>query len=170
MSKFVSALPAVAAAALVGGSAWISPATATADPNSSALAGMLSKGYSTSNCQPGDLDQDDRSKGILAGYECQQNTLSGGPTKGAYVLFDNPSDTSKGFQELKGDLSVVPCASDDPDTWHYTSSPDTPAGKVACGTGNKGSGVIWTNDKNHMVGAVLGSDIKSLYQWWLTNG
>jgi hypothetical protein len=172
MAKFVSVAPALAAVALVGGYAWTCPATATADPNSTALAGMLSKGYSTSNCHLGDLDQDDRSKGILAGYDCGQNSLSGGPTKAAYVLFDNSSDTSSGFQELSGDLTnrQVPCASDDPDTWHYDSSPNTTAGKVFCGAGSKGSGVIWTNDQNHMVGAVFGSDISSLYRWWLTNG
>ena len=91
MSQFVSALRALAVAALVGGYAWTCPATATADSNSAALAGMLSKGYSTSNCNPGDLDQDDRRTGILAGYECGQNSLPGGPVKAMYRSSTTPA-------------------------------------------------------------------------------
>ena len=99
MSQFVSALRALAVAALVGGYAWMCPATATADSNSAALAGMLSKGYSTSNCNPSDPDQDDEAHGILASYECGQNSLPGGPVKAMYALFDNSSDTAKGFTQ-----------------------------------------------------------------------
>lgn len=170
MSRSVSILRGLATATLVGGCALSCPATATADSNSAALAGMLSKGYDTSNCQAGDLDQDDKAKGILAAYECGQNSATDGPAKAAYVLFDSASDTAKGFEELTGDFTATPCAADAPDTWHYQSSPDTPAGKVACGKGAKSNGVIWTNDKNHMVGAISGSDVKSLYQWWLKVG
>lgn len=172
MFQFVSALRAVSVAALVGGYAWTCPATATADPNSDALVGMLSKGYSTSNCNLGNLDQKDNERGILAGYECGQNSLAGGPSKGFYVLFDNPSDAAKGFQELSSNLNMAPCTpgASTPDTWHYQSSPGTPAGKVACGRGDNGPGLTWTNDQNHMVGAITGSDVQSLYQWWLANG
>jgi hypothetical protein len=101
-----------------------------------------------------------------------QNSLPGGPIKGFYVLFDNSADAAKGFGELSGDLTMAPCTpgASTPDTWHNQSSPDTPAGKVACGSGATGPGLTWTNDQNHMVGAITGSDVMSLYQWWLANG
>ena len=171
MSQFVSAMRGVAIAALVGGVAWTCPATATADSNSAALAGMLSKGYNTSNCNAGALDQDDRGRGVLAGYECGNNPLPGGPAKAAFALFDNANDTAKGFKDLVSDLTLTPCApgAQAPDVWHFKNSPDTPAGTVACGTGN-GAVLLWTNDHNHMVGMVSGSDPKALYRWWLANG
>jgi hypothetical protein len=166
MSQLVSAMRAVATAALVGGYAWTCPATATADSNSAALAGMLSKGYSASNCKP------DQVEGALAAYKCGQNTLPGGPVKAAYLLYGNPSDTAEGFKGLASDLTLAPCepGASAPDSWHYQSSPDTPAGKVACGTSGDVAGVVWTNDQNHMAALVAGSDAKSLRQWWLANG
>jgi hypothetical protein len=165
MSQFVSAMRAVAIAALVGGYGWTCPATATAD-SSDTLAGMLSKGYSTSNCKPDQVD------GALAAYQCGQNPLSGGPTRAAYVLYGNPTDTSEGFKGLSSDLTLTPCApgASAPDTWHFQSSPDTPVGTVACGTSGSVAGVVWTNDQNHLAALVAGADAKSLYQWWLANG
>jgi len=165
MSQFVSAMRAVAVAALVGGYAWTCPATATADSNSAALAKMLSKGYSTSNCKPitaGDA---------LAAYDCGKNSLPGGPTEGEYFLFDNSNDTSAAFQRGIHDLTLTPCApgASAPDTWHGDNSGT--GGQVGCGTGDDNQPVmVWTNDANYMVAVVGGSDAKSLSQWWQTNG
>jgi hypothetical protein len=169
MSQFVNAMRAAAAtAALVGGYAWVGPATAAADPNSAALAKMLSEGYNTSSCtpQPG--------SGALAEYQCGQNPLPNGPTKALYFLFGDSGDTSAGFQGSLGGLTVTPCASGDPapDTWSYDNSPNSTAGQVACGTGKTDhkAGLLWTNVQNRMLGAVEGSDVASLYQWWQANG
>jgi hypothetical protein len=169
MSQFVSATRAVAATAvLVGGYAWVGTATAAADANSDALAKMLSQGYTTSNCSPSQLS------GALAAYQCGQNPLPNGPTKGMYMLFGNSSDTSSGFQGASSDFNVAPCQSGDPapDTWNFDNSPNTTAGQIACGTGktNNLPGLVWTNDQNHMVAALVGTNAASLYQWWQTNG
>jgi hypothetical protein len=166
MSQLVSAVRFVTAAALVGGYAWIGSATAAADSNSDALAGMLSQGYNPSNCTL------DSSGGGLAAFKCGQNPLAGGPISAEYILFGNSADTSGGFQGGTSKLAMIPCSSGDPapDTWHYTNSPNTPAGAVACGTSNDAAMVIWTNDANHMVGIVGGTDQNSLYKWWKANG
>src|ERR1700761_2109811 len=165
MSQLVSAMRVGAATALVGGYAWIGLATAAADTNSDALAGMLSKGYNPANCSL------DPKGGGLAAYKCGQNPLANGPASAEYILFGNSADTSGGFNGGVGDLAMTPCSSGDPmpDTWHYTNSPNTPAGAVACGTTNNAAMVIWTNDKNHMVGIVGGTDQAALYQWWKAN-
>jgi hypothetical protein len=169
MSQFVSAMRAVATGALVAGYAWIGPATAAADPNSDALAKMLSQGYTTSNCTT-----TQGTSGVLAVYQCGQNPLPNGPTKAVYFLFDNAGDTSAGFQGAIADLAVTPCKSGDPapDTWSFDNSSNSTAGQVACGTGKTDHkpGLVWTNDQNHMVGGITGSDVASLYQWWQTNG
>jgi hypothetical protein len=163
MSEFTSAMrAAVATAALIGGYAWTCPATATADSNSAALAKMLSKGYTTSNCTP------NSGSGGLVAFKCGQNPLPGGPMEGEYTLYGNSSDTAAGFRGGVSTLTVAPCASGDPapGTWHYDSSPNTSAGQVACGTIGIVAMVVWTNDQNHMLGMVGGSDPASLYQWW----
>ena len=166
MSQLVSVVRAVATGALVGGYAWMGPATAAADPNSTALAGMLSQGYSTSNCTP------DSGSGGLAALKCGQNTMPNGPASAEYILYGNSNDTSAGFQGGISTITVAPCESGDPapDTWHYESSPNTRAGQVACGTNGNVAMVVWTNDKNHMVGIVGGSNPTSLHQWWLADG
>ncbi len=166
MSPFISGVRAVAIAALVGGYASIGPATAIADSNSDALAGMLSKGYSPSNCK---IDQVD---GALAAFKCGRNSLSNGPASAEYILYGNSNDTSAGFQGGSGTLALTPCKPGDtsPDTWHYDSSPTTAAGQVACGTNDNVPEVVWSNYKNHMIGIIGGSDASSLYQWWEANG
>lgn len=166
MSRSASILRGLATAALVSGCAWMCPAIATADSNSATLAGLLSKGYSASNCKT------DQVEGALAAYKCGQNASSVGPVRAIYLLYGSSSDTAEGFKGLASDLSLVSCGSGAPttDTWHYESSPDTPAGNVACGTSDNVAGVVWTNDKNHMAALVAGSDVKSLYQWWKSNG
>jgi hypothetical protein len=170
MSEFVSALRAVAIAALVGGYAWTCPATASADSNSAALAGMLSKGYSTSNCKSIDeRDPELQSRGILANYDCGSNPLPGGPTKAVYMLFDTSNETANWFTKFTSTLTAIPCASDDPHSWHKPNSPDSTGGKLACGGGSTVA-FVWTNDQNRMGAILIGADAKSLYQWWRTNG
>jgi serine/threonine kinase PknH len=169
MSQFVSAMRAAAAtAALVGGCAWVGPATAAADANSDALAKMLSQGYSTSNCTPA------QGSGGLAAYQCGQNPLPNGPTKATFILYGNSADTSSGFQGAISDLNVTPCQSGDPapDTWNFDNSPNTTAGQIACGTGKNSDqpGLAWSNDQNHMVAGLVGTNAAALYQWWQTNG
>jgi serine/threonine kinase PknH len=166
MSPFISGMRAVAIAALVGGYAWMCPATAIADSNSDALLGMLSKGYSPSNCKT------DQVAGALAALKCGRNSLPNGPASAEYILYGNSNDVSAGFQGGSSTLALAACKPGDPspDTWHYDSSPDTAAGQVACGTNDNVPEVVWTNYKNHMVGIIGGSDASSLYKWWEDNG
>jgi hypothetical protein len=166
MSYFVNAARAAAGASLVCGFAWLGPATATADTNSETLAGLLSKGYSTSNCNVEQVE------GTLAAYKCGKNTDSGGPLSAEYLLYGSSGDTANAFKGGTSALVLASCSSGQPaaaTTWHYKSSPDTPAGQVACGTSDNVPEVVWTNDQKHMFAVVAASDT-SLYQWWAANG
>jgi serine/threonine kinase PknH len=168
MSLFIRGARAVATAALVGGYAWMCPATAAADPNSDALAGMLSQGYNTSNCTP------DTVSGGLAAYKCGLNPMPNGPTRAAYILYSNSDDTAAGFRGASGTVTLTPCKPGDPspDAWNYNNSPNTSAGQIACGTASEDNVamVVWTNDANHMVGIVGGGDQAGLYKWWQAYG
>lgn len=79
-----------------------------------------------------------------------------------------------GFQAAVSDLSLTPCQSGDPapDTWSDDNSSNTTAGQVACGAAKKDNApaLVWTNDKNHMLGGLAGSGVASLYQWWQASG
>src|ERR1700761_1301323 len=128
MSPFVTGMRAVATAALVGGYAWMAPATAAPDPNTTALAGMLSQGYTTSNCKP------DTGSGGLAALKCGQNSMPNGPVSAEYILYGNSKDTTAGFQGGTSSMTLSPCQSGDPapDTWSSDNSNNTTAGQIAC--------------------------------------
>jgi hypothetical protein len=169
MSYFVNAARTVAAASLVGGFACLGPATATADP-SDALAGMLSKGYSPSNCE---LYQPGRS-GELAEYECANNADPSGPGRAVYWLFANTSGPADAFEVVNSTVVLTACPNNGPSptTWHYDNTPDTPAGQLACAKTYGAPEVVWTQNENHMAAFILGghwSDVAPLYQWWTTN-
>jgi hypothetical protein len=162
MSYFVNAARTAGAASLVGGFACLGPATATADPNSDALAGMLSKGYSTSNCKP------DQIAGALAGYSCGNNPDPSGPRGANYYLYANTSGTADAFKSATSTLALTACPDNGPSptTWQ--------AGQLACGKSKDFPVpmVVWTQNEKRMNAFILGghgSDVAPLYQWWQTN-
>jgi hypothetical protein len=166
MSHFVNAARVGAAASLVGALTCLWPATATADPNTDKLGGMLSKGYTESGCTPAQVQS------ALAALDCGQNSISGGPTKARYILFSNSSDLSAMFKASMGLDTLTPCEPNAPvpNGWHYDNSPTTTAGEVACGTYKGTPEVIWTNDQNLMYGDAQGTNVSTLYSWWEANG
>ena len=159
MSHFVNAVRAAAAASLVGGLACLGPQTATAAPNTgdpadvNKLAGMLSKGYTLSDCPPQPV-----SPGVLAYLKCGQNPDASVIGSAGYMLTDNDSDLSLLFHGALSALTLDACSPGEPspNTWNYTSS-GTTAGDLACGTlkNSDTKQLIWTSYKNQMAG-ILG--------------
>ena len=174
MSHFVNAVRAAAAASLVGGLACLGPQTATAAPSTgdpadvNKLAGMLSKGYTLSDCPPQPV-----SPGVLAYLKCGQNPDASVIGSADYVLADNNSDLSAMLKGASRALTLDPCSQGQPSptTWSYTSS-GTTAGDLECGTlkNSNATQLVWTSYKNQMAGILAGSDIATLYQWWAKNG
>jgi hypothetical protein len=174
MSAFTNALRAATAVALMGGSAIVGTATATADPGTGSssdiktLAGSLSKGYDLNNCQPAQL-----SGPILAELDCGQNPDSSGPAAGVYQLFSNGSDLAAAFTSGINGVSLSACGDNgqSPGTWRQGSAGQT-AGQVACGTNKNAAVITWTTDSKNVLSHIRASntDVDALYRWWRTNG
>jgi serine/threonine-protein kinase len=56
---------------------------------------------------------------------------------------------------------------DSPTTWHFTDTPDTVAGRVACGTYQQKAGVTWTRNAELLLGDSISEDLTALHRWWL---
>ncbi len=166
MSSLTTALRAATAATLMGSFACLGAATASADPTDT-LAASLSKGYTSSNCNP-----QSGPSGVLAVIQCGQNSDPSGPVFAKYLLFSNASDLSSSFTNSIGSDTLANCGdAKSPTVWHQGSSTDS-AGQVACGTYQGQAEVIWTTDAKNVMSLIRGSgtDTAALYQWWRTNG
>lgn len=166
MSHLTIALRAATAAALVSSSVCLGTATAAADPTDT-LAGLLSKGYNTSNCS-----SQSPPSGVSAVLQCGQNSDPSGPVFAKYLLFNNASDLASSFTNSIGSDTLTNCGdAKSPTVWHQGSSTDS-AGQVACGTYQGQAEVIWTTDAKTVMSLIRGSngDTAALYQWWRANG
>ncbi|MFF2113797.1 hypothetical protein [Rhodococcus koreensis] len=185
-----AATRSLAAASLIGLCALGSAATATAAPttptpapssatgtptsgstatpqNMQKLMGLLPKGYSATACTPVSL-----TGAKLATVDCSQNTDAGGPTAARFSLYPDPATMNADFQATLTDdaLATCPGGEQSPFTWHYTRSPDQTAGSAACGTYRNIPEIVWTNNAHTVLAAAQGTDIASLYQWWIAEG
>ncbi|MDT5351154.1 MAG: hypothetical protein QOH91_4441 [Mycobacterium sp.] len=166
MSHLTTALRAATAAALTGSFACLGTAAANADPTDT-LAASLSKGYSSSNCNPQTAPS-----GVLAVIQCGQNSDPSGPVFAKYLLFSNGNDLSSAFTSSIGSDTLTNCGdAKSPTKWNQGSSTDT-AGQVACGTYQGQAEVIWTTDAKNVMSLIRATngDTAALYQWWRTNG
>ncbi len=167
MSHLTTTLRAATAAALLGGFAYSSAATATADPNTDTLAAALSKGYTLNDCT-----SEEAPAGMLAVLKCGQNPDPTGPVVGEYMLFGNATDLASGFSSRIKDDALANCGdTKSPTSWHQGSTGAT-AGQVACGTSQDAAEIIWTTDAKNVLSYIRASDtdVPALYQWWRTNG
>ncbi|OBI06780.1 serine/threonine protein kinase [Mycobacterium scrofulaceum] len=174
MSYLSSALRAVAAAALAGGSALAGAVTATADPANTGsasdintLAASLSKGYGLNNCTAQSI-----TTGELASLACGQSPDPAGPVQAKYILFNNGENLVGSFKaSIKDDvLSTCGDSGQSPTSWHQGSNGN--AGQVACGTYQNAAEIIWTTDSKNTLSYIRGpnTDAAALYQWWRANG
>lgn len=173
MSPLTNALRAATAVALIGGSAIVGTATATAGPIDT-LTGALSKGYTSSNCSPqqvSDVQGSFPSATVIAVLQCGQNADSSGPIGGKYFLFGSSADTASSFTKLISSDTLANCGdAKSPTTWHQGNSDS--AGQVACGTDSGQAEVLWTVDSKNVLAFVRASngDTAALYKWWQANG
>ena len=172
MSHFTTALRTATALALMGGSAIVGTAVASADPNTGSsadvntLASVLSKGYGLNNCQSSPL-----TGSIVAELDCGQSPDPNGPAAGVYELFKNTTDLASAFSDNLGGVTQVACGDSgkSPTTW---SQGGQTAGQVACGTYKNAAVITWTTDSKNVLSHIRASntDVNALYQWWRTNG
>lgn len=168
MPNFASVLRVATIAALTSGLAYLTTATAGADPDPAAvnaLAGSLSKGYTMKVCAA-----DTPPSGVQAVINCPQSPDNNGPAQGTYILFGNGDDMAGSFKASIKDLTLANCGDvQSPTTW---SQQGTTAGQVACGTYQGVAEIIWSTTAKNIVSLVRASntDIGALYQWWRLKG
>jgi serine/threonine kinase PknH len=86
----------------------------------------------------------------------------------AFSLYPNAAALDRAFQDGIREDAVTPCPhnGDSPGTWHTEGAPKVPAGSVLCGTYNKGPDLLWTQNKDLLIGDIQGPDLNALYRFW----
>ena len=170
--KSTSMIRVFSVAAAVAAVAVGTAPSAGADPYDQ-LRGLLPAGYGSDSCKP--AQPDFLGEGALAGLNCRDNSLPGGPTYALYELFANPNALANQFQN---DVSArhphpIPCPGGQPSpgSWHDNSTPDKTAGSILCGRleGGPDVAVEWTNESKLLLALASGPDVANLYYWWTAN-
>ena len=146
-------------------------ATTTSPPGSDSaltqLMGVLPDGYDSSNCAVVDNPPRDS----LATIDCDDNSLPNGPTAARFSLYPDVATLDAHFQTAAGEDQIKDCPGGvaSPGTWHYTNSPDTPAGKLVCGTYEGTPDLVWSQNDKLLLGNLQGTDLQSIYDFWSNN-
>jgi serine/threonine-protein kinase len=122
---------------------------------------VLPRSYNSTNCSPADSPN----RQALATVECKKTSDPGSPAYAAFSLYPNATALDKAFQDGITEDAVTPCpqGGDSPGIWHTDGGP---AGSVLCGTYNKGPDLLWTQNKDLLIGDIQGPDLNALYQFW----
>jgi serine/threonine kinase PknH len=125
---------------------------------------VLPRAYTSNNCSPADSPN----RQALATVECKKTSDPGSPTYAAFSLYPNAAALDKAFQDGISEDAVAPCphGGDSPGIWHTEGAPNVSAGSVVCGTYNKGPDLLWTQNKDLLIGDIQGPDLNALYQFW----
>lgn len=150
------------------------PRSTTPTPDASSfdakLLGLLPDGYDDGVCQP----VRPPAAGALATVDCGQASPQGGPRNARYSLYADQPSLDKAFDDIIAlytpMLRCPESTTDSPTTWHFTETPDTVAGRIACGTYKEQSGVTWTRNAELILGDTLSENLVDLHKWWLKYG
>jgi serine/threonine-protein kinase len=125
---------------------------------------VLPRVYTSNNCSPADSPNHQ----ALATVECKKTSDPGSPTYAAFSLYPNAAALDKAFQDGVSEDAVTPCpqGGDSPGIWHTEGAPKVSAGSVLCGTYNKGPDLLWTQNKDLLIGDIQGPDLDALYRFW----
>ena len=138
--------------------------TAPASQPLQRLYQVLPRAYRSDNCSPTDSPNHQ----ALATVECKKTSDPGSPTYAAFSLYPNAAALDKAFQDGISEDAVTPCpqGGDSPGIWHTEGAPKVSAGSVLCGTYNKGPDLLWTQNKDLLIGDIQGPDLNVLYRFW----
>ena len=141
--------------------------TTTATPASQPLQrlyAVLPRAYTSNNCSPADSPNSQ----ALATVECKKTSDPDSPTYAAFSLYPSAAALEKAFNNGVSEDTVTPCphGGDSPGSWHTQAAPKIPSGSVLCGTYNNGPDLLWTQNKDLLIGDIQGPDINALYRFW----
>jgi serine/threonine kinase PknH len=141
-------------------------------PNSAEakLMGLLPRSYDDDACQP----VYPPATGALATVDCGQASSQGGPANARYSLYADQQALDKAFDEsVAANSELLQCPDsgmESPTTWHYTDTPDSVAGRIACGVFNGHQDVAWTKNVDLLLGDAQSANLSDLHGWWLKYG
>lgn len=142
-----------------------SSATAAAGPINDKLLGMLSAGYTPADCTlaepPAEADP------YRSRFNCGPNAQPGGPRSAVYSLYGAGYEVTEALQAVAASGSPLACPGQvDPGAIGWQN------GLVVCTTGrgpSEGAPTLtWTKSADLLLVSATGTDIASLYAWWLT--
>lgn len=129
------------------------------------LSEILPRGYEKGDCDP--LTPASRA---LATVNCGKNFQPSGPETASYSLFSDQLSLDAAFDGLTdASPELMSCPGNEmpsPTEYHYSRSPDDVAGRVACGVHEGTPFIIWTRNKDLMLGGARGPDLVLLSDWW----
>ncbi|ULE31349.1 serine/threonine-protein kinase [Mycobacterium sp. IDR2000157661] len=134
------------------------------------LLGLLPRGYEAGACEP----VRPPAAGSLATVDCGQASPDGGPANARYSLYADQQALDRAFDEsVAANSELVQCPDsgvESPSTWHYTATPDTVEGRIACGVYNGNQDVTWTKNGDLVLGDAQSQNLVDLHNWWLKYG
>jgi serine/threonine-protein kinase len=146
------------------------PRTTSEQSFDSKLMAMLPAGYDNDTCQ----EVHPPATGALATVDCAQTSTPGGPANARYSLFaDQPTLDSHFDDAIKENSELFQCPGsgiDSPTTWHYTDTPAKVEGRIACGTYDNRSDLVWSKNTDLLLADAQGPSMDDLHKWWLKYG
>jgi serine/threonine kinase PknH len=128
------------------------------------LYAVLPRAYTSNNCSPADSPNSQ----ALATVECKKTSDPDSPTYAAFSLYPSAAALDKAFNDGVTEDTVTPCphGGDSPGSWHTQAAPKVTSGSVLCGTYNNGPDLLWTQNKELLIGDIQGPDLNALYRFW----
>jgi hypothetical protein len=141
-----------------------SATTGPANQTLQRLYHLLPQGYSANDCSPVSTPN----RQALATVECKKTSDPHRPASAAFSLYPNAAALADAFQNGIAEDTVTPCpdGKQSPATYQNDAAPNVPAGSVLCGSYNKGPDLMWTQNKDLLLGDIQGPDLNALYQFW----
>jgi hypothetical protein len=141
-----------------------SPPSAPASQPLQRLYHVLPRGYSSANCSPASSPNHQ----ALSTVECKKTSDPASPAYATFSLYPDPTALDKAFQDGISEDVVTPCPNGghSPGVWQDDAQPNVNAGAVLCGTYDKGPDLLWTQNKDLLLGDMQGPDLNALYKFW----
>jgi serine/threonine kinase PknH len=132
------------------------------------LMGLIPPGYGPNSCQ----GVTPPATNAVATVDCANNTAAGGPTIARYSLFSDQQGLDNAFNSLSSAVTVqstCPDGTPSPNSWHWNSNPNQPAGQILCGSDSSNSNnavVAWTENSALFMAGAEGPNASNLLNWW----
>lgn len=133
------------------------------------VVGLLPPGYAASSC----TRATNPFPNAIASLDCTDDANSETPDYARFTLYDKLDGLNADFAITIGGMALAPCPGGNasPGTWNYGPHLSQPGGRIACGSVEDQSDVVWTRDSQLLLATVNGGpSLNDLYSWWQRYG